>query len=427
MMFKPVIFVAIFCTFFGCVAQSNKTVDKSGKRPSWVNGSENNFIIISGVGNTVEDAKNECLKGIRDNIINSIAVNVRSRTEINIEQKNGKSDERMKFSVVSQAANIPFLNGISLSKSNDYYWEKVIDKKTKKTQFGYYVKYPFSNAELQNLIDEFQKQDEATTKRINYLLKAADTVSYLESYGNIIDQLKLIQSNMIDDRREKIEAGLADIVANMKSVNFIPVLNMPGEYTVKLRNKNKSLRTYQRPDFKSNCGKLTRVNFSDTSMQVIYDAGLCKYTDNPKGTLTFTLGQEKIMHYFMIDVNANKVELNIDGDILLKKASESGDKITGTDIEIPLFSKYEYPFLIKRIEMKYENQNPLVVDGLAVKNNAKGVQILKVNSKNSFSKSTLSSQNKSFPYFLVTVYYTNLNTGQENTASLSNIKFSSDW
>jgi len=408
-------------------AQTSKTLDKSGKRPAWVNGSENNFIIISGIGNTVEEAKNECIKGIRDNIINSIAVNVRSKTEINIVQQNGKSDEKLKFSVTSQAANIPFLNGISLSKAKDYYWEKVIDKKSKAVRFGYNIKYPFSNAELQGLIDEFQKQDEETSQKIKYLLKASDTVTVIESYGSIIAQLKLIQNSLIDDRKEKIEAGLINILANLQSVNFTPILNMPGRYVVKISNKQKVLKTYQRPEFKSNCGKITQVNFLDSAIQIIYTPDLCKYTDNPKGTLIFNLGQEKLSHDFNIDVNANKVELNIDGDILIKKSIESDDKITSANIEIPLYSKYTYPFVIRRVEMKFENLNPIVIDDLKIENKNKGVNILKINTQSSLIKSTTSSQNKSFPYFLVNIYYKNLNTGEENISTLSNIRFSTDW
>jgi hypothetical protein len=408
-------------------AQSYKSLETSGKKPGWANGIENNFIITSGIGKTVEEAKEECLKSIRDQIITGVAVNVRSKTEINIQQKNGVSDEKMKFSLVSQSANIPFLNGISLSKAKGFYWEKVQDKKTKIISFGYHVKYPFSNAELASLIEEFDKQNQETSNRINYLIKASDTVSYVESYEKIANELRIIQKDLIDDRKDKIDAALINLAADLKSLQISAILNSPGRYTFTIKNRRKTLKCSQIPNFKSNCGKLTGSNSNDTLFTILYESSLCKYTDNPKASITWNTAGGLISHEFIIDVNANKIELNIDGDILLSKLEESQGMIQKSNIEIPLFSKYAYPFLINKIEMKFENNPPIVLSDIGIKNAAKGINSLKIGSKNSFSKSVYSSANKSFPYVDVTLYVTNINTKEEQIVKLSNIRFSSDW
>ena len=55
---------------------------------------------------------------------------------------------------------MPALQGFSITKAN-IYWERYINKKTKETCYDYYMLYPFSPEELQELIDEYNAQEEA--------------------------------------------------------------------------------------------------------------------------------------------------------------------------------------------------------------------------------------------------------------------------
>ena len=40
-----------------------------------------------------------------------------------------------------KAATVPFVQGISLSKVEEFYWEKLQDKKTKQVYYDYSIKY----------------------------------------------------------------------------------------------------------------------------------------------------------------------------------------------------------------------------------------------------------------------------------------------
>ena len=116
--------VACLVLFLGCSKSNYVVLEKSGKRPAWVNGLENNYFITYGSGNTSEEAKNECLKNIREQIVNAVAITVRSKTDVKIEQKNGITDEKFNYYLTSQSANLPAIQGISLSKATDSYLGK---------------------------------------------------------------------------------------------------------------------------------------------------------------------------------------------------------------------------------------------------------------------------------------------------------------
>ena len=61
---------------------------------------------------------------------------------------------------------MPALQGISLSKA-EIYWERYIHKKTKESFYDYYILYPFSEFELQELIDAYNAQEKAINDKID--------------------------------------------------------------------------------------------------------------------------------------------------------------------------------------------------------------------------------------------------------------------
>ena len=92
--------------------------------------------------------------------------------------QNGKGKFKNKSSV--QTADIPSLKGISLNKVSDFYWEKIQNKKTKEITVAYHVKYPYSEAELQKLIREFNKKDQEMTSKLNGIVNNIDDIKSIE-------------------------------------------------------------------------------------------------------------------------------------------------------------------------------------------------------------------------------------------------------
>lgn len=63
-----------------------KVVDKSGKKPSWVNGLEKEYIIVVGSGFTIDEAQKSALTLIKENIVLSVADNVKAKSEVKKEE-----------------------------------------------------------------------------------------------------------------------------------------------------------------------------------------------------------------------------------------------------------------------------------------------------------------------------------------------------
>ena len=184
MNYKYILKIFLVALFSFSVVNSfaqEKVIDKSKrKRPDWVHSTQKDFIITTGRGKTVDEAKNNVVTEIQNEIVNSVAIYVKSESEISIENINKNNVintiEKFKNKSTVETADIPSLKGISLTKVNDYYWEKIQDKKTKEITVAYHVKYPYSEAELQKLIREFNKKDQEMTSKLNAIVDHIDEI-----------------------------------------------------------------------------------------------------------------------------------------------------------------------------------------------------------------------------------------------------------
>src|SRR5512145_1500404 len=103
------------------VLAQDKVLEKSSKKkPEWVNATIKDFIITTGRGATIDEAKNQVVPNIRNEIMNSVAVYVRSKSEISIENENKNNVintiEKFKNTSTVETADIPSLKGIALNK-----------------------------------------------------------------------------------------------------------------------------------------------------------------------------------------------------------------------------------------------------------------------------------------------------------------------
>ena len=79
-----------FCltmTAMGCWAQDYKVLEKSQKkRPEWVGISGNGYIAVGSQKPTLDEARQDCMNILLEEIINAVAVNVCSQTSSDLMQ-----------------------------------------------------------------------------------------------------------------------------------------------------------------------------------------------------------------------------------------------------------------------------------------------------------------------------------------------------
>jgi len=404
-----------------------KTIEKSGKKPDWLNGADENYIITYGFGPTSEAAKEQCLANIRNNIASAIAIQVSSKTKIDITTKNGKSDESFKYAIESQTANIPSLNGISINKAKDYYWEKLTDKQ-KNIMFGYHIKYPFSQAELNSLIEEYEAMDRENTMKIKQFERMIDTTTSFERLESMIIEMDDLKKRLIDERKDKIQALMERLKASNHPFSIIPVENNAGAMSFVIVNAlGSKVLVSARPNFASRCAKLKSFTTDDMIYTINYEYDLCKYVDIPQFQLSYTLAGRKFDFIQPIDINLNKVELSMAGDAIIKGLAQNPDEILESECELNLRSKFNYPFKIRSVQMKIDNEAPIVADNLDVTVSKSGTFKVKFKSNKPLNKSTYSHKSKAFPYVSCLIQYYNINTKKDGVIMLSNQRYSTDW
>ena len=145
---------ALLFSLTSTVSAQFKVVDKSSKKaPAWYQQMVADYLIVSAHEPTLEEAQAACLQEVKKQIIQAVAQNITFSESSNLNQKL-EGEEITEFvdtyssTTDVKAATVPFVQGISLSKVEEYYWEKLQDKKTKEVYYNCSIKYPFTQLEL---------------------------------------------------------------------------------------------------------------------------------------------------------------------------------------------------------------------------------------------------------------------------------------
>jgi hypothetical protein len=415
---------------FSMLAQDKVIKSSSKKRPDWVNATMKDFIITTGRGATIDDAKNQVIPNIRTEIMNSVAVYVRSKSEITIENENRNNVintiEKFKNTSSVETADIPSLKGLSLNKVSEYYWEELQDKNTKKIVVAYHVKYPFSEAELQKLIREFNQKDQEMTDQLNGLIAGIEKVDAIEDIQTNIKQLENLIDYFVDQRKEKAELAVIKYRDMLKSIEIVPIENTLGVLKYGLKIGEKFYKTSQKPKYgNSECVALTSKT-SEGHLQIInYGYEDCSVDDRNKISVSYKYGNNKVDKDFYFDVTSNKVQIFTRGDILMKASSKDDDNVASYTVDITLGSKYEAAFVIDKVILEWPGLTPVTISNVGKEFSGKGIQnlILEVNESVDLRKS--SSKNK--PAMDGTIFFKIKSTGETKRYKFYSQSVKTDW
>jgi hypothetical protein len=348
--------------------------------------------------------------------------------EIDIVQKNGVTDEKFKQSIVSQSANLPFLKGISLSKAKEYYWEK-LKNKDGSIVYGYHIKYPFSNAALEQLIQEYNEYDAQITKSIN---EANDLLETSTDFGEISAkciELNALQDNLIDDRKDKINAIL-NRVSQQGMLYKFEMVDFSDKYIIiRLSNsKGEALKNFTIENLKSNCLKFVSSIVKEGLIELTVESNLCKHTKD--AYLSFEVpvyGGNKLRYKTSIDVNLNKVLITQNGGLVINKLNDLGNNEISAVVRLSLNSKYKYPFEIKTLRLIFPDNMVLTINDINKKIESEGVfkLDLPLDIKQDIDK--ISTKNKAFAMIDVEVEIYNINKKITEYVKFTNFKYTTDW
>ncbi len=428
---KHIAILALAVLFLPIASKAQyKVLEKSTrKKPGWVNGTIEDFIIVTGRGKTIDAAKQQVLPLVREEIMNSVAIYVKSKSEVTIENENRNNVintiERFKNTSTLETADIPSLKGLSLNKVSEFYWEKLKDKSNGEISVAYHVMYPFSKLQLQKLLDEFNKKEQEMTNKLNGIIDHIDDITALEDISTKIKQLQTLEDYFIDNRKEKAQLGITRLRDMLKSVEIVPIENDLGILKYGMKIGQKFYTTSQKPKYKnSECVTITSRT-SEGHVQVIkYGYEDCMEDEKNFIHVRYRFGNHKPEKKFYFDKTADQVKIFIRGEINMKATDKDENTVNSYSVDMTVGAKYKTAFTVDKVILNWPNLAPVTV-GIGKEFSGKGVHNLTFDVNEAIDLKKSSSKNKSS--IDGTIFYTNKVTGEQKRYKFYIQTIMTDW
>lgn len=308
------LFLTLLCV---AVASADKVVDASSKRrPDWLGGVENEYIIVSAEGLDLESAREKAMTCVREQIVAAVATTVHSATAILIHEITDNGSIQSHREMVSEqsvrAADIPYLADVSPSHAEDFYWVKVLKQEGKKarrstgeTYYSYHIKYPLSDSTLHVLVADY----EAAQQRINDQLQAFASVN-MADFDDLSQmllkhaELKQFDASLReDDPRHPICQAIRRSYEQMMLTNIhVEAIECTRLQTVvHLLYGSKPIAASLQPKAQSNCLTAIQIRQTPEADVFTYDYSSGCYDDEPNSLdVAYTLFGKKISGRFFI-------------------------------------------------------------------------------------------------------------------------------
>ena len=424
------LFVAVLC-FIGQTFAQDKVLDKSGKKPKWINGIEKDYIIVSGSGPDEQTAQQSALTMIKERIVTSVAENVKSTSEIKKEEANYNNNvniflEKFASSTTTQSGKVPFLQGISLSKVEEFYWEK-LQRKDKSVYVNYHLKYPFPEFELKKLVSDFKMRDNELTRQMEDLLAQVETVESVEQIEKNIAELKSLTEYFMDGRVDQCNLGITRYRSLLKSIELVELESSLGELKYYLRLGDRAISTVKKPTTKSECARITSTVNNKDNVVIKYDYDNC-YEDPENNILVkYRFGNEDVQKPFYFDIAVNKASIFVSDPFHFTTTSKDEENVNGAVLDLTVRSKYDAAFTIEKVVIEWKGLTPVIIDGIGQSFQGKGNHNLKLNINQAIKLKETSSTGKTLSLLSGYIHYRSNVTGELKTFRIYNHSYTTDW
>lgn len=326
---KRFIFCLLCLLQISWIAEAQYKVTESSERktPSWVAGVMPGYLSCSGVGSTLEEARDAALLKLKTDISESVAVRIIATTSLqstNLEVNGAYSyQQKLESDIKSKTARLPFLTEISLSKAEKYYWEERYYKSERRAEYFYAILYPFSDFDLKSLIIEYEKQENRLNERLAQYEVMLDQMTSIEDITRTIGDLKAFQSEFMeeDPRYEKVAFLMQEYNRLFDAITITAVQSKKGIVAAVLMLKDREISTRQRPTLKSNCATKMTASFEGNTILIKYDDFPCYEEDENYIDIRFSTGTSRMI-YDRIYIKQN-VQISLTGVV----SDEAGNPV----------------------------------------------------------------------------------------------------
>lgn len=409
----------------------DKVIQKSGKQPKWVNNLEKDYIITVGRGATSQEAQQNALTMVKERIVSSVAENVKAKTELKKEEANYNNNisvflEKFASSTTTESGKVPFLQGISLSKVEEFYWEK-LQGKDKKEYFYYHLKYPFPEFELQKLVSDYKMRDNELTRQLEDLIAQADNVESTEQAEKNIGELRVLTDYFMDGRKNQAELGITRYNSILSSIELVEVESSLGELKYSLRLGTRTITTTKKPLTKSECARITSTINNQDHWVVKFDYANC-YEDPENNILVkYRFGNADVQKKFYFDISANKASIFVNVPFHFTTMTKGESTVDASMLDMTIVSKYEAAFTIEKVIIEFKGLTPVIIDGINQSYSGKGNHNLKLNINQAIKIAETSTAGKTISILSGYIHFKSNVTGQVQTYRIYNHSYTTDW
>lgn len=299
----------------GFAQKDYKLVEQSPKnKPSWLtNGNTfGAFLIQANKVATLEEAQNNVMASLMSQVASSIAVQVVGEIEKNIDwtvvELEGKTQEQyleqVKNNTTLKIAKLPALQGFSITKA-EVYWEKYQNKKTKEYSYDYYMLYPFSSYELEELIAEYNAQEKAVNDKIDNFRNVLDEIENVDVMLENINEMKSMMREYGEEDIAKYNKLKNNIRLYEKTIGdiYIDVLeNDNGKLVIQLRHDEKVMKTKSLPQLRSACARDFSKKHDGNKIVMTFNTFDCYEQDDNYVEVRFIFGKVKLIKKISINL-----------------------------------------------------------------------------------------------------------------------------
>lgn len=390
------IVMSCFLLFTAGMTANTKIIEKSAKKvPAWVNTAVNDYLVVSVTASTLADAQKKSMQEVTERIIQSVASSV-SVAQTNVMSEintNGVIESNDTYSRVSKmkSANLPFLKGISSTKIEEIYWQKVRDKATGREHYEYWVKYPYAASEQRRLQREFEQFDEEKMAELETLKENIDNLESVEEIKNSILQLKSLQEYFFDEVRVSQVKGLTERYKHLyTTLAIVGVQVGHGKYECQMTLNGRPVRVGTMPAVTSNCASQIAVRQSDGKFVITYDDVDCLPEEENSLDVLFRIDGKRFERKFLLnaDSQGGKFIVVPEGKVILTAESVSATdrKLMNVSIRLTLNNRGGQPFGLKALELQVpELSTPIVFDDIDAVYTTKGLVQVNAMAKGEFT------------------------------------------
>lgn len=302
--------------------------------PEWIYGIEKGYFIGKGTGKDHVEAKDAALENVIYKISAAIAQHASSNSKLDIYNRNRdnniQSGESFEVEQVKKTYS-HILNGIRLEKSQDYFWRKrIVDGKVEVT---YYIKYPFSEEELQTEIKEweviFQEQRQFIDSLLSRPLKfdcAEDAIHEIELLDNIDVDFNDVINSRIDTRKKNIATWLSHL-------RIILIKNDLGEVRFEVRHGVNSVRLQGYPSISGHGVNVQSIQQIGRQWSVKFDLG---ELESAKMIICIPIQGFKITEVIHVLAMNQSIKVRIGDQISIRALSFENYHVGWARIQIPI-------------------------------------------------------------------------------------------